>query len=185
MWIKGTNVLIQTDALDSVRLNFEGSLDSAQRKCHLCVSYRNDGGDGYDVIDSFEDEQEAKAAKDWFYLVLTGEIDKDEWEQGRNDTLAREAILERKETAKRRSLMSPSSSLDQAAYLGAVSEAGRAFVEYYEDVLAPDREKFLELLRAFRKVQIAMAWPAPNAQKRLVEIFEKGTGIEYDGELNT
>lgn len=181
MWIKGIDALIQTDELNSVAVR--GAFLGSDR-FNLYVSFR--GLEAREVLDEFgDDEKVANAAKDWFYLLLTGEIDKDEWEQGRTDADKREGILERKEAVERRRLMSPTSSLDQDAYLAAVSEAGREFIEYYMDVLAPDCEKFLELLRAFRKEQIAMGWPGVTGQKRLVQIFEEATGIEYDGELNT
>lgn len=182
MWIKGIDCLIQTSEITHVVADRDQMWGTQFDEFALLAYYR---GGGSSIIDLFEKEEQVVSAKHWFYLLLTGQIEKEVWEQGRTDVEARGKILEGKAAVERRALMFPKSSLDQDAYQGALSEAGIEFVEFYEAVLAPDCEKFWGLLRAFRKEQIEMGWPAANATKRLVEIFEEATGQEYLGELDT
>jgi hypothetical protein len=144
----------------------------------LCVSYRSDEGDGYDVIDSFgENEQAANAAKDWFYLLLTGEIDKDEWEQGRTDSLAREGIVERKAKPKIKG-----NTYDEKAYEYACAKADRHIIDFYEDVFAGARNSggFQRILKRFQKV--VNETPLDNPSHYLAYMFEQATGVKYESE---
>jgi hypothetical protein len=95
MWIKGTDALIQTDALHFVNIGLERVWGEQLNEWALLAGYKATGA--ADIVDLFDTKDAANAAKDWFYLLLTGQINKAEWEQGRTDTLARQTILERAE----------------------------------------------------------------------------------------
>ena len=85
MWIKGIDDLIQTDAIDSVYAGW--NLITEPVTYDLLATYRS--GNRPSIIDRFDDEEPAKAARDWFYLLLTGAIKKEQWEAGRTDVEAR------------------------------------------------------------------------------------------------
>lgn len=83
MWIKGHDALVNTDFLNTVYV------DEYDKEYYLMAACNQSGG----TIDLYESRQAAESAKDWFYLLLTGQIDQDLWEKGRHDAEFRNAAL--------------------------------------------------------------------------------------------
>jgi len=90
-WIYGLADLINIDCLQQVSIletnwRHEGSKKSLVSICiqwTLYVVYSS--GSGSSVIDKFDKESDAIAARDWFMLLLQGRIDIDDWNVGRKD----------------------------------------------------------------------------------------------------
>lgn len=91
MWIKTEtrNILLNLQSLRTVRCEPNDPVN------FMLIGYYHGLDEKHDVtIDYYDTDADANSALAWFFLLMTGQIDKDLWEKGRHDAEFRNAALQ-------------------------------------------------------------------------------------------